>query len=69
MRTEIEIISRIEVLRQNLAIIEQKAREELSKPFDDRSQRTMYFLFQEKKVWECALMQLKWILGHQENSI
>lgn len=62
MKTETDIQLRMEEIRRNLSIIEEKAQIEMAKYAGDISVRHIHFLFQEKKVWEYALDQLKWIL-------
>lgn len=69
MRTYTEISARLEELRRNLCLVEEKAREEMEKPLPERNQRTLYFLFQEKKVWEFALMQINWIFSNGDSGI
>jgi hypothetical protein len=62
MRTEAEILLKIEELQHNLAGILERAKEEMRKPYLARDQRLLRFLNREKNVWEYALLQLKWLL-------
>lgn len=62
MKTKTDIQNRIEEIRRNLSIIEEKAKFEMAQYVGDISIRKIRFLFQERKVWEYALTQLEWIL-------
>lgn len=66
MRTEHEIIDKLEELRCHLAIILDRANEEMAKPYLNRDQRLLRFLNKEKSVWEFSLLQLKWLLGGEK---
>lgn len=65
MKTEKEILFRIEELNVNLSIVQQKMDKELEKHYKKRDKRLLLFLYKEKSVWEFALVQLNWLLSDE----
>ena len=65
MKGEAEIMTKIEELQQNLSLITGRTAEEIKKPLKDRDKRLLQFLHMEKKVWECALIQMKWLFDNE----
>ena len=65
MRSESEIIARINELKANLQLIDDRLQEEMSIHFRKRDYRLLRFLYKEKSVWEFTLAQMEWLLSDQ----
>jgi hypothetical protein len=65
MKTTAEITDRMTEFRENVSIIKEKIREEMSKKHYKRDDRLLKFLNKEQCIWEFALLQLEWILLDQ----
>lgn len=63
MKSETEIATRINELKENIKIIKEKTREELNKKYYKRDDRLLKFLNKEQCVWEFALLQIEWIFS------
>jgi len=63
MRTETEILSRIEELRKKMELLEEKTREEMGKQFKQRDYRLLLFLDKERKAYDHSLSLIEWILS------
>ncbi|HYC29678.1 MAG TPA: hypothetical protein VEB42_12690 [Chitinophagaceae bacterium] len=63
MKREMEVISRLTELQSMVRMLEDKRREELSKPCDQRDYRLIRFLNREFSVYEFSVAQLQWLLS------
>jgi hypothetical protein len=65
MKSEKEILLRIETFQVNLAMVQQKMGKELEKHYKKRDKRLLLFLYKEKSVWEFAIEQLHWLMSDE----
>jgi|HubBroStandDraft_5_1064220.scaffolds.fasta_scaffold193925_2 hypothetical protein len=63
MKTEAEMLGRIEEIRKKMEILEEKTREEMSKKFNQRDYRLLRFLDRERNVYEYSLSLMEWIIS------
>jgi hypothetical protein len=61
MKDELDIIKRIEELRDTMKMLENKKVDELKKSFKDRDYRLLRFLHKEYSVYDFAVSQLEWV--------
>ena len=62
MKSTERIGIRIDELRCNIRIIQEKMLAEQSKPVEQRNGTLMKFLDREKNAWEQALLEMEWVL-------
>jgi hypothetical protein len=66
MRNEYEIMAKINELRSNVQLVEERMQEELALHYRKRDYRLLRFLYKEKSVWEFALSQMEWLLSDKK---
>ena len=62
MKSTEKIGIRIDELRYNIRIIEEKMLAEQNKSVDQRNTTLMKFLDREQNAWEQALLEMQWVL-------
>lgn len=65
MRNETELQAKLEEIRINLHLVQEKAKTEMDKPYNRRDYKLLKFLNREKNVWEYALLQMEWVLASE----
>ncbi|MFZ6010304.1 MAG: hypothetical protein ACOYXT_08135 [Bacteroidota bacterium] len=63
MRSTNDIYSRIQEINEDMEQLKIARKAEMKKPFFERRQRTMMFLYIEERKQEALLKQLKWVLN------
>ena len=62
MRHEIEILSRVQEFDQRILVLDEKRRQEMAKPYNERDYRLLKFLNKEHALYAFSKAQLEWAL-------
>lgn len=60
---------RIDFIESRLDILEKALKEAMSKPFFERSLKTVQFLYTEKKIFTALYKEIKYILYGEETGV
>ena len=63
MRNRAEVLSRLDEIKANVALLEEKIEAELKKTWLNRNGRLLLFLNREQNILKFALTQLEWLLA------